>query len=95
MNFFFCLAHKYQNFLLVDTIILGICSQACPKYPICKICITLQNLKKNMGDEVAFLPSDKRKSFLQVDSIILHNRGMPRVPKITSLLYLSNISKKM
>ena len=31
--------------------------------------MSLQYLQKNMGDEVAFLPADKHKSLLQVDSI--------------------------
>ena len=31
----------------------------------------LQYLKKNMKDEVDFLPADKRQRFLQVDTIIL------------------------
>ena len=36
-----------------------------------------------MGDEVHFLPSDKRKSFLQVDSITLgmDSQGSPKNPK--------------
>ena len=31
----------------------------------------MQYLQKKMGDEVALLPADKHKSFLQVDSISL------------------------
>ena len=31
--------------------------------------MSLQYLQKSMGDEVAFLPADKHKSLLQVDSI--------------------------
>ena len=43
--------------------------------------------QKSMGDEVYFLPADKHKSFLQVDSITLsvHSHAMPKVPKTTSL----------
>ena len=50
-----------------------------------------------MGDEVPFLPADKHKSFLQVDSICFGcaKPGMPKVPKITNLVYVSNISSKM
>ena len=33
----------------------------------------MQYLQKNVGDEVYFLPADKRESFLQVDCI---NSGM-------------------
>ena len=36
-----------------------------------------------MGDEVAFLPGDKHKGFLQVDSIILcvQSQTCPKYPK--------------
>ena len=42
------------------------------EYPVMpKIPKTRTYLQKNMGDEVDFLPADKRKKFLQVDSISL------------------------
>ena len=45
------------------------------------------------GSEVDFFPTDRHKSFLQVDSIIL---GVAKIPKAktTSLHYLYNISRK-
>ena len=55
--------------LQVDTIILGVPSQACPKYPKYEICISLQYLKKNVGDEVDFLLADKHESLLQIGSV--------------------------
>ena len=33
---------------------LRVCSQVCPKYPKYDVCISLQYLQKNMGDEFAF-----------------------------------------
>ena len=45
-----------------------------------------------MGDEVAFLPADKHKSLLQVDSITLSVKAKhPTIHKITSLLFRCNI----
>ena len=45
--------------------------------------MSLQYIQKNKGDEVAFLPADKRKSILQVDSITLGIRSQvrPKYPK--------------
>ena len=48
-----------------------------------------------MGTEVDFLPANKHESFLQVDSITLGLRGMPKVPKTIRSQYLCNISRKM
>ena len=49
-----------------------------------------------MGDEVGSLPADKHNSFKQVDSITLGVRSYacPKYPKITSLQYLCNVSRK-
>ena len=33
MQVYFWHADKHRSFLQVDTIILGVCSQDCPKYP--------------------------------------------------------------
>ena len=57
-----------------DSIILGECNQACPKYPK-QVCISLQYLHKRMGDEVDLLPADKHNNFLQDDSITLGVRS--------------------
>ena len=35
-----------------------------------KFAISLQYLKKNVKDEVDFLPTDKRQRFLQIDAMI-------------------------
>ena len=48
-----------------------------------------------MKDEVDFLPADKCQMFPQIDTIILGVwPGMPKLPKITSLLFLCNILRK-
>ena len=64
-------ADKRKSFLQSDSITLGLCTQACPKYPKQQVKISLQYLKENMKDEVNFLPSDKLERFLQIDIIIL------------------------
>ena len=48
-----------------------------------------------MKDEVDFLPADKRQMFPQIEIIMLGVwPGMPKLPKITSLLFLCNILRK-
>ena len=48
-----------------------------------------------MKDEVDFLPADKRQRFFQIDIIFLSVRpGMSKLPKMTSLLFLSDILRK-
>ena len=48
-----------------------------------------------MKDEVDFFPEDKCQMFPQIDTIILGMwPGMPKIPKITSLLFLCNILRK-
>ena len=44
----------------------------------------MQHLRKNMGDEDTFLPSDKHKRFLQVHSITLgvQSQAYPKYPKL-------------
>ena len=50
---------------------------------------------KLLKDEGNFLPADKRQWFPQIDTIILSVwPGMPKLPKITSLLFLCNILRK-
>ena len=45
------------------------CNQAYPKYPKQEVCISLQYLPKNIGDEVDFLPANKHEVFLQVNTL--------------------------
>ena len=62
---------KDGSLVKVDTIILGVFNQVCPKYQIQEISIPLQYLEKSMCGEVDFLPADKHQGFLQIDTIIL------------------------
>ena len=64
-------ADKHKSFLQVDSIILGVGTQACSKYPKRHVYNILQYLKQKVKDEVDFLPADKHQRFLQVDTIIL------------------------
>ena len=87
---FFWHADKYQSFLHVDNIILGVCNQACPKYPKKEVCIPALSPEKHWGGwggvgggEVGFLPANEHESFLQVHSIPLglHSQACPKYPK--------------
>ena len=57
-----------------------------------KFAIPLQYLKENVKDEVDFLPADKFQRFLQIDDMC--SSVMPKLTKITSLLFLCNILRK-
>ena len=57
--------------------------------------VSLQYLKENMKDKVDFLPADKCQRFLQSYFIFLCVwPSMPKLPKITSLLFLCNMLRK-
>ena len=48
-----------------------------------------------MKDEAEFFPANKCQMFPQIDTIILGEwRGMPKLNKITGLLFLCNILRK-
>ena len=51
----FCLQINIKD----DSITLGVCSQACPKYPKHNFSISLQYVKENVNNEVDFLAADK------------------------------------
>ena len=53
------LAYRSTSFLQVGTIILGVHDQVCWKYPKQEVCISLQYLHRNLGNEIHFLPADK------------------------------------
>ena len=64
-----------------------------------KFTISLQYLKENVKGEVVFLPAGKCRKFLQSDTIILCVcvcvwPDMPKLPNITSLLFLCNMLRK-
>ena len=70
---------KYESFQQGDSIILGVCNKACPKYPkqkvIYKVIAVIKSnkkyLKENRENEVDFLLADKHQKFLKIDTIIL------------------------
>ena len=71
--------NQRKIFLCFDSITLGLCSQACPKYP-------KQYLKKELSDEVDFLHLDKHERLLQIDSMIFMGwSSISKIPKIASL----------
>ena len=47
-----------------------------------------------MSDEVDFLHSDKHKGLLQIDTMILMEIGIPKIPKIASFQCIYNILRK-
>ena len=61
-----------------------------------KFAVLSHYLKKEVSDEVDILHADKHKSFLQIDTMIFDGRrsSIPKVPKITSLQCLYNISER-
>ena len=57
--------------------------------------VSLQYLKENTKDKVDFLPADKCQRFLQSYFIFLCVwPSIPKLPKITSLLFLCNMLRK-
>ena len=64
---------EYWSFVQV----LDVHSQAYPKYHNKKITYLCNISRKNVGDEVDFLPADEPKSFLQFYSItlVVHSRA--------------------
>ena len=78
---------------LIVSLSVGVHSQACPKYPkqVYNI-FSIKKLKENVKGEVDFLPADKCQMFPQIDTTILGVWPvMPKLPKVTSLLFLCNI----
>ena len=61
-----------------------------------KFTISLQYLEENVKDEVDFLPGGKRQRFLSNWYYYFSCMwlGMPKLPKITSSLFLCNILRK-
>ena len=89
-------ADKHQRFLKIDTIILGVCSQACVNYSKYKFAIFLQYFLKEVSDEVVFLHADKHERFAQFNTIIFDRdyQALPKFPRIASLQCLYINSKK-
>ena len=86
-------ADKQEIFLQVDSINLGVRSQACPNDANKKLTTSLQYLKKKVSDEVDFLHVDKHESFLHSDTIILmgmfkHSQSFQNIKFAMSSQYL-------
>ena len=62
-------ADKHQRFLKIDTIILGVCDQACPNTEN-KFSVSLQYLKKNVSHVCYFLLTNKYEILGQTDTVI-------------------------
>ena len=59
-----------------------------------KVAISLQYIKKEVSDEIGFLHVDKHESSLQIGNDIWWGwSNIPKVPKMSSLQCLYNISK--
>ena len=77
-------ADKYKSFLQVDSITLGVHSQACPQSTQNnKFTISFKYPRENMKDEVDILPADKYQRLFQSDTITLGVCGQacPNYPK--------------
>ena len=60
-----------------------------------KFAISLQYLKKDVSDEeVDFLHVDKHRGLLQIDTMILKETDISKIPKIASFQCLYSILKK-
>ena len=88
---------KHKSFLQVDTTILGVRNQAYWKYQKWKVCnIFAISQKENVKDEVDFLPQINVKGFFKVIQSfkVCVWPGMPKLLKITSLLFCNILRKK-
>ena len=96
---YFLHVDKHWSVLQVDTIILVVYNQACPKYPK-QVCISLQYLQKSMGWEIDFLPADKNKIFCKLIislwvSIARHAQSTQNNKFTTSLQYLKEVKDEV
>ena len=62
-------ADKHNKFLQIDTVILGVVRHA-QIIQNNNFAISLQDLKKKVGDEVDLLHAYKHESLLQIDTMI-------------------------
>ena len=93
----FLLPDKHQRFLQIETINLDVyVARHAQVTQWSKFAVSLQYLDKEMSHKVDLLHADKHESFLQIDAMIFDGgwSSIPKVPKITRLKYLCNISNK-
>ena len=67
----FLSADKHKIFLKVDSIILEMCRQECPKYSKQQLCNIFAISQGNIKDGVEILSADKHQRYLQTSTIIL------------------------
>ena len=85
---------KHQRFLQIAIIIVGVCvTRHAQIIQNNKFAISLQYIKKELGNEVDFLHADKYESLLQIDSMILmwmvkHSQSSQNSSFAMSLQYL-------
>ena len=75
MKFIFGMQINIENLLQVDTIILDVWCPGMPKVPKIRSLHIVAMPPEKHGGEVVFLPANKHKSLLQVDSITLGLRS--------------------
>ena len=69
-------ANKHETFLQIDSITLGVHSQASQGTQYNKPSISLRYHKEKVKGDIDFLPADKHQRFLQIETITLsaHSR---------------------
>ena len=82
-------ADKFESFLQVNSITLGVHSQACPNYQKHQVWITSQYLNKNVKDKADFSLADKRQRFLQINTISLQYLKKKGVRKLIFCMQMS------
>ena len=90
-------AGKPQKFLQIDTIILGVCSQACSNFPKKTSLLFLCNILRE-NDEVMkliFLHVDKHESLLQIDITIGMVKYSQSSQNITFAMFLQYLKKQV
>ena len=80
---------KFESFLQVNSITLGVHSQACPNYQKHQVWITSQYLKENVKDKAGFSLADKRQRFLQINTISLQYLEKKGVRKLIFCMHMS------
>ena len=89
-------ADKHKSFLQVDGITVGVHSQACPKSQnnkFTKVFVIFKGKREGWSWSFAYKWTSKVSSCCYYHFRCVWS-GMPKLPKITSLLFLRNIVRK-
>ena len=87
-------AEKQKSFPQGASIILGLCKQPCQSTQNNKFAISLQYLKESGKNKLVFGFEINIEDFFKLTLPFYVWLDMPKIPKITSLLFLCNILKK-